>query len=1335
MLPEHRQKGYGTLPSGAWDNVGTGIFTKNGTDITVRVSSTASADASCGKTARKKCLECASVDPYCPKSGSEYERPHKVHFQGHCGSIERRNGFEQASELGLVVEAQRVEQLADILLRAREEAWEDLALVPNPAQWRVDELRGEGWKHVEVRPIDEGVGLRSLAKGMPPGLKRLWLMGHDITAEGVPEFAQLLGSIPALTQLSLTNTRIGDGGAAALANALSTHTGLTDLAVMASGLGDDAARALAKALMRMPGLTRLSLNNNSIGNEGAKALAEVLSTLPSMTHLDLSLNCIADIGTRALAEVLRSIPQLTLLDLSGNNVLDEGAERLADALPGVPGLISLYLFNNAIGPQGAIALASVLPSIPRLTALAVSSNRLGAEGAKALGRALRGVPRLEHLDLRANNIGAEGIGALALESTPQLMSLDAAENRIGDDGAKRLSKALHCIPRLTRLELGWNNIGLKGINALAGFLHHVPCLAHLGLGGNGIGPGGSKGLARAMGNTPCLERLELTGSGIGAEGTAGEEMFFRAVEHHPRLKHLGLDSRAFGIEWTVCALTPQEIARRWLYQGGPPLLEAKAMLLGVGRVGKTQIMHRLRRAFDVDPAIRNTTAPLIKDDLETVAWDSATLNIGVPFARGGEPLKEHTCRVRVFDFGGQPEISQAHRFLLDRERSVYILVFDALRDAASNRVEYFLRMARAYGEGSPIVVVFTHCQSSGTRKLHRTEVVKVASEVGLTAIELDRTGIQAKKTRAKDAVPRVTINVPALVGVDPRSSPPSTTAEDDVGPWRGFPRAPVLIVDNFDNSIADDEDAGACRLYNCVRWALTELKGMWSVGYGPALRRVKDRAETLSVQDGWTWMSCEDFQRHIFHPAVEGSEDNAISVDAQDARLMMALLRALGVCLYLDDRRDVAAENLKGIKNVVFNPDWMRDPVYSVLRAKDRVDELKPDHGVLTIKQIRALLREAGITDEAAMDRIVWLMEACELAFSIDAQRLWLVPDCLEEAANLAAVEADPLWADTGCTEWTFAPLLPDDVFLRFLGRRCHHVVPHVDRPHFRRNYATFVAGEGVTVLVFCDTNKRIIGARVAVSRSRSAEEAQRIEHEQCARIDQELKVLFRPWRRRSEGDDDEAHLDIHGSDAQWRRHVTRRYVPGHPSRPAGILAEVFGQACIAIDSSNARTNEDKSSAKRRLGQTLRCAEGWYSGVTFVSAELGHFVVVEVLYEVLFGHTRAVSVASGKDAVRSRCAAVAEVLGMTAHHPHLDTERLATIAESLTSLGLELSSLLGRYGRCHNPRETMRRGCSRVWQKINAGSPAVTKLAPDRIDDLPLHISAIERAASSRRRD
>lgn len=118
--------------------------------------------------------------------------------------------------------------------------------------------------------------------------------------------------------------------------------------------------------------------------------------------------------------------------------------------------------------------------------------------------------------------------------------------------------------------------------------------------------------------------------------------------------------------------------------GAEPLLEAKLILLGDGRSGKTSLACRLLRQ------------PLPKEADRTEGVDIIIGDYQFPVASGRQ------FQLNIWDFAGQDKYKPLHQFFYS-ESSLYALV--AVSGQNTTDFDDWLQTAQLFGEGSPLVVV------------------------------------------------------------------------------------------------------------------------------------------------------------------------------------------------------------------------------------------------------------------------------------------------------------------------------------------------------------------------------------------------------------------------------------------------------------------------------------------------------------------------------------------------------------------------------------------------------------------------------------------------------
>jgi internalin A len=340
-----------------------------------------------------------------------------------------------------------------------------------------------------------------------------------------------------------------------------------------------------------------------------------------------------------------------------------------------------------------------------LTSLDLSYNDLGAEGAQAL----KGHAALTSLNLSYNDLGDEG--AQALNGLTALTSLNLENNYIGDKGAQ----ALKGFTALTSLSLWGNGIGAKGVQALKG----LAALTSLNLTNNRIGDEG----AQALKGFTALTSLNLSGNDIGNISPLVSLADLREI--NLSRCHLDHDVPAFWMLWSLQRAflyeaslpgVPAEILSKYssdncldrlrahladLTGDDVAVSDVKLMILGNGRVGKTQICRRLR-GERFDEAVPSTHGIHVS---------------ALPLAPHG---RDAPVTLRIWDFGGQDIYHGTHALFL-KSRAVFPIVWTPQSEAEkfhthagftfrNQPLAYWLAYVRTFGGArSPVLVIQSQC--------------------------------------------------------------------------------------------------------------------------------------------------------------------------------------------------------------------------------------------------------------------------------------------------------------------------------------------------------------------------------------------------------------------------------------------------------------------------------------------------------------------------------------------------------------------------------------------------------------------------------------------------
>ena len=128
------------------------------------------------------------------------------------------------------------------------------------------------------------------------------------------------------------------------------------------------------------------------------------------------------------------------------------------------------------------------------------------------------------------------------------------------------------------------------------------------------------------------------------------------------------------------------------------LYEAKLLLVGEGKVGKTTLLKAMAHRKDEQPREGEPTTHGVKIDIES-------LRLPHP------EKKDVEIRLNAWDFGGQEVYRVTHQFFFSR-RSIYLVAWEPRKGVQQCQVEDWLKMIRLrVGDDARVIIVSTHCRT------------------------------------------------------------------------------------------------------------------------------------------------------------------------------------------------------------------------------------------------------------------------------------------------------------------------------------------------------------------------------------------------------------------------------------------------------------------------------------------------------------------------------------------------------------------------------------------------------------------------------------------------
>ena len=472
----------------------------------------------------------------------------------------------------------------------------------------------------------------------------------------------------------LTNLNLGGNQFTAI-NDIEKLTQLTNLDLSFNQL------TIIKGIEKLTQLTNLNLSGNQ--------LTEIkgIEKFTLLTILNLNSNQLTEI------KGIENLTQLTILDLYSNQLteikgiekltllthLDLGVNQLTEikGLENITQLTGLYLYNNKLTEIKGIE------NLSQLTSLYLGGNQL---------KEIKGIDlltKLTDLNLRSNQFTE----IKGIENLTQLSNLNLSNNQLTE------IKGIENLTQLTNLDLGSNQlIEIEGIENLIQLIRldlesnqlkeikgieNLTQLTNLYLQNNLLTE------IKCIENLTQLTRLTLENNQLTEfpeyllkfdlpiywESIYGKEGIFVGTNPftNPPPEIIKQGNKAI-----------QEYFNQRKKSGDEPLNEAKLILLGDGRSGKTSLANRL------------LGKELPKEADRTQGVDIVIGKYSFPLANGND------FKINIWDFAGQDKYKTLHQ-LFYSESSLYVMVAES-GNMTTDYDDWF-QTAALFGEGSPLVLV------------------------------------------------------------------------------------------------------------------------------------------------------------------------------------------------------------------------------------------------------------------------------------------------------------------------------------------------------------------------------------------------------------------------------------------------------------------------------------------------------------------------------------------------------------------------------------------------------------------------------------------------------
>jgi len=194
-----------------------------------------------------------------------------------------------------------------------------------------------------------------------------------------------------------------------------------------------------------------------------------------------------------------------------------------------------------------------------------------------------------------------------------------------------------------------------------------------------------------IGSLAALQTLQLQGNQLTTLPPEINELSQLIILYLHDNASLKLPAETLGprnnhrLKWREVPKPPRDILDYYFatLAGSRAMREVKLILVGRGEVGKTTLAEALQGNPFKDNRART-------DGINISRWSIKP--------KGGETV------VRIWDFGGQQIMHGTHQFFLTR-RAIYVVMVDGRDDRAQREAEYWLKLVRAFGGDSTVIVV------------------------------------------------------------------------------------------------------------------------------------------------------------------------------------------------------------------------------------------------------------------------------------------------------------------------------------------------------------------------------------------------------------------------------------------------------------------------------------------------------------------------------------------------------------------------------------------------------------------------------------------------------
>lgn len=700
----------------------------------------------------------------------------------------------------------------------------------------------------------------------------------------------------------------------------------------------------------------LNLDDLGLTSADLASLGPELSRLDWVKNVDLRGNELE--SNRDLVQALspfQRVPGLTKLHLNHNRLTS--TPHLAEALAPFQSLQRLDLDNNAI--ESTPDLVAALARMSQLQHLELNHNRLTDN--EPFSQAIGNLRELDLLYLHGNRLNAGPYFAAAIAPLTKLRALSIERNRL--TSTVELATGLKHLVNLETLFAGHN--GLTSTPALASGLASLKNLVSLRLQYNKLTA--TPELSKALATLTQLKSLHLNTNNLTATISLAS-----ALGKLTRLEVLVLTENQLEFSDSLHRNPSGLIAAIRATANGRVQLDPqfKVVILGQGRVGKTQLRRRLAGGASVegessthsfewaglhDPAVKATPS-------RAVPWPPGLKPPSVGSGTRKRFLKTVDAEVHLFDFGGQEALWASHRFFLSTRRTVYVVCVPAKPLVYHDR--HFGRLRTEDGRLGYWLAYVDDLWEKAVRR----EAWEAIDRGTTFEVEGVPPGFQSAVHLFKDHTPR-----PPVVVVRTHCGPKAPPMSDAMKALIASHGA--VLIEDYDN--VDDKSGNRLRrVRDVIRTVVQTHRGFaqdwcnkWPIDLLTSMQRLRndvgfDESGTFNPEPNRKTLTVQEYL-DSYAQIDDDDVDDASEFDRDVRRRREALgtlevIHALGVVHWVgrvdsasrlpksgsDGRlpplrfvpgRSDLPDAAKGqeLLGTLFSPAWVRGPVYHVLWRDD----------------------------------------------------------------------------------------------------------------------------------------------------------------------------------------------------------------------------------------------------------------------------------------------------------------------------------------------------------------------------------------------------------------